>query len=125
MGTSSRSTTNVAATHTAAGPAGGYFYQLQRALLRLAEMSNDDDSVGIETLDDVSGVTGSRLKFREQTKHTLDEHSKIGDREQGFWKTLAIWLSAKSAAREYFFVTRSAVSGEFLKMLLVTDRRRR
>jgi hypothetical protein len=80
-------------THLAPGPALGYAYQFQVALLELLPhaLSHSDATVQLEVLDDVS------LDFQEGAPpKVIQVHQEAGtrrltDRSAKVWKTLGIW----------------------------------
>jgi hypothetical protein len=76
---------------SAAGPAAGYHFQIQRALLSLIA-GDDGTSVAIETLDDVvvEGDAGGVRDF-EQLKHSIQPGS-LTDRSRPLWKALNAWM---------------------------------
>ncbi len=81
-------------SHSAPGQALGYYWQLDLALLELAQGSTGG-IVGVETLDDVAVVdTGGNITLI-QSKSSVDaERNPLSDSSKTLWKTLAIWLAA-------------------------------
>jgi hypothetical protein len=79
-------------THLAAGPALGYVYQLQVALLELIPhaLTNSDVAVQLEVLDDVS------FEYPGAPPKVVQVHQEAGnrsltDRSAKLWKTIGIW----------------------------------
>lgn len=95
--------------HGAAGAAAGYFFQLERAVVRLS-IPGAGKLVGIETLDDIAEVDEQRLAL-EQDKHALSGRQPYADRSVDLWKTLATWMRAivvgevSPGATEFVLVT--------------------
>ncbi len=80
--------------HDASGPAAGYLFQPQRALLRLARAPRSA-WIGVETGDDVVVVVDGVVTDSEQLKNTsIGQGNPFADRSVGLWKTLSIWISA-------------------------------
>ncbi|MCC9658303.1 ABC-three component system protein [Rhodopirellula halodulae] len=80
--------------HDAAGPAAGYLFQPEKALLRLAKAPRSA-WVGVETGDDVVEMLDGVVTDSEQLKNTvLGQGNPFADRSVGLWKTLSIWISA-------------------------------
>ena len=83
--------------HDAAGPAAGYFFQPEKALLRLAKAPRLA-FVGVETGDDVVEVRDGEVTDSEQLKNTSEGRGNpFADRSIGLWKTLSIWLNAHAS----------------------------
>lgn len=76
-------------SHSAIGPALGYYYQAIFALIRLFDSQNDNAFVSIETFDDVYHEDGI-IKTLIQLKHKTTE-SKISIKSEDLWKTLKVW----------------------------------
>lgn len=77
-------------SHSAVGPALGYYYQAIFALISLFDSKNDNAFVSIETFDDVyheDGVT----KTLHQLKHKTTQNAKISIKDEDLWKTLKVW----------------------------------
>lgn len=79
-------------SHTAAGQALGYFYQLERALSSIA-LSPTGSTVGIETEDDIVVKLTNGEEIHEQDKSSTTSYP-FSPRSSDFWKTLNIWLEA-------------------------------
>jgi len=76
-------------THSARGPALGYYYQAIFALISLFDSQNDNAFVSIETLDDVyheDGVQKNLIQLKHKTTH-----KKISIKDDDLWKTLKVW----------------------------------
>lgn len=81
-------------SHSAPGTSGGIYFQLERALLRLAQGSADD-LVGVETDDDVTVLRRDGSGISEQDKLSFQTSGHpFQDRSHGLWNTLLIWLDA-------------------------------
>ncbi|MGN6373669.1 MAG: ABC-three component system protein [Solirubrobacteraceae bacterium] len=83
-------------SHLAAGPALGYIYQFQVALLQLVPhaLTNADVEVSLEVFDDVAfdfNAGPARSVF--QVHHSLTSERELLDTSAKLWKTLAIWAS--------------------------------
>jgi len=76
-------------SHSAVGPALGYYYQAIFALISLLDSQNDNAFVSIETFDDVYHEDGAR-KILIQLKHKTT-NSKISIKDDDLWKTLKVW----------------------------------
>jgi hypothetical protein len=113
-----------AVEHTAAGPAAGYLFQLERVFYWLAE-SPDGAVVGIETLDDVAVLNQDGTIIREQDKHTVKEDkSPLGGRSRNLWHTLRIWCEAirkesDPNKTEFYLVTNGVLEEGIAKRLSV------
>ncbi|MCU0442342.1 MAG: hypothetical protein MUE96_08090 [Bacteroidia bacterium] len=79
-------------THTAAGQALGYFFQIERAMSWLAK-SPSNSVVGIETEDDVVVILKTGERIHEQDKSSTTNFPFNPSRPD-LWKTLLIWLNA-------------------------------
>jgi hypothetical protein len=102
--------------HSAAGANAGFSYQFERALYWLAK-SAAGSSVGIETDDDVAVRGADAARIQEQDKHAISAAKPFGDRSEGLWKTLAIWIEALdsgevSAGRTTFLMVTNRVVPE-------------
>lgn len=82
-------------SHLAAGPALGYVYQFQVALLELVPfaLASDDAEVSLEVFDDVAFDFGAGRPPRSvfQIHHSLVAERELLDTSAKLWKTLAIW----------------------------------
>lgn len=76
-------------SHSAIGPALGYYYQAVYALISLFDSQNENAFVSIETLDDVYHEDGE-IKTLVQLKHKTT-NSKISIKSDDLWKTLKVW----------------------------------
>lgn len=82
------------AGNTAAPSVAGCFFQLERALVHLAEPSTD--AVAVEHFDDVTRFPIHGDREQEQDKHTLSRRRmSIGDRHPALWRTLQIWVGQR------------------------------
>lgn len=88
-------------SHAAPGTSGGIYFQLERALLRLAE-GLPGDVVGIETDDDVAVRRQDGSAVNEQDKLSFQSFGHpFQDRGMGLWNTLMIWLDASANGTPY------------------------
>jgi hypothetical protein len=83
-------------SHLAAGPALGYIYQFQVALLQLVPhaLTNADVKVSLEVFDDVAfdfNAGPARSVF--QVHHSLTNERELLDTSAKLWRTLAIWAT--------------------------------
>ncbi|WP_348764934.1 ABC-three component system protein [uncultured Salinisphaera sp.] len=79
-------------SHSAEGPALGFWYQSLYALLILLEQSSDDAAVGIELLDDIQlSANGQGLYY--QLKHSVAaKPSSVGIKSSSLWRTIKVWI---------------------------------
>ena len=80
--------------HSAAGPALGYIYQCQAALLELMPhaLAGTDATVTLEIFDDVAIDYGADTPKRVlQVNHSLNSEGELLDTSAKTWRTLAIW----------------------------------
>jgi len=77
-------------THSAVGPALGYYYQAIFALISLFDSQNDNAYVSIETFDDVFHEDGT-VKNLYQLKHKTTATTKISLKSDDLWKTIKVW----------------------------------
>jgi len=77
-------------THSAIGPALGYYYQAIFALISLMDSQNDNAYVSIETFDDVFHEDG-KIKNLHQLKHKTISNAKMSIKHDDLWKTLKVW----------------------------------
>jgi hypothetical protein len=86
---------------SAAGPALGYHYQVQRALLELLDAPSDETAIAIESLDDLTLIDDERktVSSVEQLKHSIAPGS-LTDTSAQWWRALSVWMDRRrSAAR--------------------------
>ncbi|WP_154898197.1 ABC-three component system protein [Gimesia maris] len=101
---------NSTASHSAPGQAAGYFYQLERAMARLAD-SESGSMIAVEKEDDVSVKFANGDLQLEQDKHTLNDRSPFYDTSKALWNTLDIWTNLAELKEidpcrcQYFLVT--------------------
>jgi hypothetical protein len=97
-------------SHSAIGPALGYYYQAIFALICLFDSKNDNAYVSIETFDDVYHDDGSQ-KTLHQLKHSINTDSKISIKSDELWKTLKVWCDyIKTNDPNYGIFTLSTVA---------------
>lgn len=101
-------------SHAAPGPMAGYLFQVERALVHLAESGNNKEVVAVELLDDVAVIDGDEVRIREQAKHSIARAPRqITLRSLELWKTLDIWLRDATPASRYFLTTTRPVAPAF------------
>jgi hypothetical protein len=84
---------------SAAGPAAGYHYQAQRALLTLiAGSPADGREVAMETLDDLVVSDPNGLIELEQLKHSI-RSGALSDRSPALWGALDNWMDHLGTSR--------------------------
>ncbi|WP_298511031.1 ABC-three component system protein [uncultured Kordia sp.] len=76
-------------SHSAIGPALGYYYQAIYALICLLDSQNDDAFVSLETLDDVYHEDGDTKNLTQLKHKTIS--SKISIKHDDLWSTLKVW----------------------------------
>lgn len=79
----------------AKGPAGGYIFQLEKALLHLASLENDTDYVSIEDVDDVASHSeDGTVLISVQAKHSISRSgSTFSDTSYALWRTIELWIT--------------------------------
>jgi hypothetical protein len=85
---------------SAADSALGYLYQVRVALLwALRRLKTDDDfTVSLETLDDVTFETrGGKPDELLQTKHHRSREASLTDASEDLWKSLRVWFEGYAA----------------------------
>lgn len=98
-------------THSAIGPALGYYYQAIFALISLLDSQNDNAYVSIETFDDVFHEDGI-IKNLHQLKHKTTSNPKISIKDDDLWKTLKVWCD--------FIITNDPKEGFFTLSTVAT-----
>jgi hypothetical protein len=98
-------------THSAIGPALGYYYQAIFALISLLDSQNDNAYVSIETFDDVFHEDGT-IKNLHQLKHKTTSNPKISIKDEDLWKTLKVWCD--------FIITNDPKEGIFTLSTVAT-----
>ncbi|WP_322405517.1 ABC-three component system protein [Massilia luteola] len=83
-------------SHSAVGPALGYYYQAVYALRLLLLQDVPDACISIESWDDVVLEKGTARQLY-QLKHTIDLSKTIGIKSASVWRTLTVWLDYASA----------------------------
>lgn len=110
----------------AAGPAAGYQFQFEVALLLLVPhaLTNADVAVSLELLDDVALHFGDEDPLHVlQVAHSVDRERPLLDTDAKVWKTLAIWagewaaLEAGETRVMTLLTTRPVVDGSALHAL--------
>jgi hypothetical protein len=84
---------------SAAGPAAGYHYQAQRALLTLLnEPVGSGRELAMETLDDLAISDHESMVDLEQLKHSIRK-SALTDRSPALWSALENWMDFLGTTR--------------------------
>lgn len=85
--------------HSAAGPAAGYLYQCERALLELAQRAALQSGLMLflEKLDDVHLEEHGHAVDVLQIKHHAGGGGSLSDESQDLWRTLAVWIDVLPA----------------------------
>lgn len=85
-------------SNDASGPAAGYLFQPEKALLRLAR-APIDASIGVETGDDVVESRSGEVTHSEQLKNQQAKSGNpFANRSEALWKTLSIWVKNNDIA---------------------------
>jgi hypothetical protein len=117
--------------HSAAGPALGYVYQFQAALLELIPhaLAGRDVEATLEVFDDVAFDFGAaHAKSVLQVHHSLLSDRELLDTSAKVWRTLAIWasewdaLDADETRIMTLFTTQTARAGSGIEALTATHR---
>lgn len=116
-------------SHSAVGPALGYYYQAVYALRLLLLQDAPDASISIESWDDVVLEKGLARQLH-QLKHTIDLSKTIGIKSSSLWRTLTVWFdyakSQDSTHSRYFLATVASLqSGSPLECLREPDEDRK
>lgn len=79
---------------SASGPAAGYLFQFEKALLLLANLKNASDRVSIEKFDDVAvSNEDDVVLITSQAKHSISPNgTTFEDTGISLWRTLEIWI---------------------------------
>lgn len=78
---------------SAKGPAAGYIFQFEIALLELLNLSSDE-AISIEKVDDIAIEDNkSTYIFTIQAKHSISTGSNFGSTSEDLWKTFKIWIT--------------------------------
>lgn len=86
--------------HSAAGPAAGYHFQIQRALLVLLRRPETTAALSIETLDDITLTDDERRSVveLEQLKHSISAGS-LSDMSREWWQALQVWMDLRAEGK--------------------------
>jgi hypothetical protein len=78
---------------SAKGSISGFIFQFQRALLLLCDITEKDNYITIEEVDDVAVHSDRSVLISEQDKHSfLEKKSAYEDTSIDLWRTLEIWV---------------------------------
>lgn len=78
---------------SAKGSISGFIFQFQRALLLLCDITEKDNYITIEKVDDVAVHSDYSVLISEQDKHSfLEKKSAYEDTSIDLWRTLEIWV---------------------------------
>jgi hypothetical protein len=122
--------TKTKSKHSAAGPAAGYYFQPEIALLLLAE-ADSDASIAIEADDDIVERVKGETTMRAQAKHQLSTKQPFANGSVDLWKTLSIWVNAANAGEfkiencTLLLVTNGVVGDCFVRNAVEFSKRKR
>jgi len=79
---------------SAAGPAAGFIFQFQKALVLLADLQNVKDYISIEQVDDVAAhKDDSTVIITAQAKHSIaSSGTTFEDTSYSLWRTIQVWI---------------------------------
>lgn len=105
--------------HSAVDAVIGYYFQGAYALVRLLDQDEEDAAISIETLDDV--VLEGATPTLHQLKHSV--HDKVlSEKDDGFWKTLRIWIEhIDEPSFRFQFVTTASIKEDSALAELAAD----
>lgn len=113
------------ASRSAGGPAAGYIYQGDYALLQLVARLESGGSLSLEIFDDVTfhPEQGGAAREQLQLKHSIGERRSMSDNSVDLWKTIAIWSGQvpsdpEVTARAFSLITVHRVPPESAASLL-------
>lgn len=80
---------------SAVGPAAGFIFQFQKALVMLADLQNTKEYISVEKVDDAAAhKEDSTVIATTQAKHTISSSgTTFGDTSYALWRTFEIWIS--------------------------------
>jgi len=80
----------------AVGPISGFLFQFEKALLILARLTQADEFISVEDVDDIAihdPDIPDKILFTFQAKHSLSlSGSTFEDSSRALWRTLEIWI---------------------------------
>lgn len=77
---------------SAKGPAAGYIFQFEKALLMLTKLDKDD-FISIENVDDIAVHKNGSVYITVQAKHRISSSGMtFQDTSYSLWRTLQIWI---------------------------------
>jgi len=77
---------------SAKGPAAGYIFQFEKALLMLSKLDKDD-FISIENVDDIAVHKNGSVYITAQAKHSISSSgTTFQDTSYSLWRTLQIWI---------------------------------
>jgi hypothetical protein len=81
---------------SAVGPISGFLFQFEKALLILSRLTNPNDAISVEEVDDIAvhdEETPDKILFAYQAKHSLSlSGSTFEDSSKALWRTLELWI---------------------------------
>jgi hypothetical protein len=85
----------------ATGPISGFLFQFEKALLILAGLTQADEFISVEDVDDIAihdSNIPDKILFTFQAKHSLSlSGSTFEDSSRALWRTLEIWIQKREA----------------------------
>lgn len=85
----------------ATGPISGFLFQFEKALLILAGLTQADEFISVEDVDDIAihdPNIPDKVLFTFQAKHSLSlSGSTFEDSSRALWRTLEIWIQKREA----------------------------
>jgi len=86
---------------SATGPISGFLFQFEKGLLILAGLTQADDFISVEDVDDIAvhdPDIPDKVLFTFQAKHSLSlSGSTFEDSSRALWRTLEIWIQKRQA----------------------------
>jgi hypothetical protein len=77
---------------TAKGPAAGYIFQFEKALLMLSKLDKND-FISVENVDDIAVHKNGSVFITIQAKHSISSSgTTFQDTSYSLWRTLQIWI---------------------------------
>jgi hypothetical protein len=110
----------------APGPAAGYIFQFELALLSLAKLEKPGDFITIENLDDVTAHSEGTIVITIQAKHSISNGgSTFNDTSYALWRTLQIWIQKLESGlfdkkTQFICATNKKIPGDALVRKMAT-----
>jgi hypothetical protein len=81
---------------SAEGAISGFLFQFEKALLMLAALTNSDESISVENVDDIAkhdSPDSGKVLSTTQAKHSLSATgTAFADTSEALWRTIEIWV---------------------------------